>query len=63
MDLFPLIDSDCRVDKEDFVPGILQLYEKDGTRYPHSIALNQFHSHPVRTPLLQYGNSHLIYSI
>lgn len=33
MDLFPLIDSDCRVDKEDFVPGILQLYEKDGKLY------------------------------
>lgn len=32
-DLFPLMDSDSRVKKEDFVPGILRLYEKDGKLY------------------------------
>ncbi len=36
-DLYPLMDSDSRMKREDFVPGILRLYEKDGKLY--SIAL------------------------
>lgn len=36
-DLYPLVDSDSQVKREDFVPGILQLYEKGGKLY--SIAL------------------------
>lgn len=36
-DLYPFVDSDPQVNREDFVPGILRLYEKDGKLY--SIAL------------------------
>lgn len=37
IDLYPFLDSDPQVKREDFVPGILRLYEKDGKLY--SIAL------------------------
>ena len=36
-DLYPFVDSDPQVNREDFVQGILRLYEKDGKLY--SIAL------------------------
>lgn len=37
MDLYPYMDSDSQIGREDFVPGVLQLYERDGKLY--SIAL------------------------
>ncbi|MCI9071270.1 MAG: extracellular solute-binding protein [Lachnospiraceae bacterium] len=37
MDLYPYMDSDLQIKREDFVPGVLQLYEKDEKLY--SIAL------------------------
>ncbi len=33
MDIYPLMDLDSQIKREDFVPGILQTYEKDGELY------------------------------
>lgn len=33
VDLYPMIDVDAELNREDFVPGILKLYEQDGHMY------------------------------